>query len=266
MNTLFYRAWLPVSLAVHVVILFALNIIPFGAPKVGGNTPGYVPIDVLNAAPLPPPVVPPKLAVKPLDPPTVKPVTGTQRFIPDTERQPVLPKNVPLGNQSVDPSITTGNARKPGNGTINKEKGPGIGAKAPPAIMSAKNGTGFDAAPGVPGSMGTGGSNEVGVSGPSYGAKSRYGNVFIPGDKVNTDIDKEYTAMFTVQVSVKGTIADLDFTKRTGKNTFDIKARDLVMTRYNDFTPAMKNGIPIVWKTHVGVTFSKSGIRIEEIP
>ncbi|MHB0939007.1 MAG: energy transducer TonB [Armatimonadota bacterium] len=262
MNTTFYRAWLPISLAVHVVLLFVLNIVPFGVTRVGG-TNTYIPVGIVQAAPPPAPPAPPRPAVKPLPPPTVKPVAADQRFTPNAERQPVLPKNVPPGNQSIDPSIRTGNASKPGNGTINKEEGPGIGAKAPPSIMRAKSGTGFDAPAGIDGGMGTKGEG-TGESGPSYGAKARYGRV--EGmSKLAAEVLPNGTvaAIFSVRVSETGSISSVTKTKSTGNDDVDSIASRLVRSR--DYDPAKKNGKVVEDTVRVKVEFNNGRYTVEEM-
>ena len=260
MNTLFYRAWLPISLAVHVILLFVLNVVPLGVPRVGGEK-SFIPVGIVEAAQPPATVKPLKPEVNPL--PEMKPETTSDRANPNTANQPKLPKTVPPGKQSIDPSITTGNASRQGNDTITLEKGPGIGAKAPPSIMAAKNGTGFDAPPGTDGSMGTGGSTEAGVSGPSYGPKSKYGRVDTGVDKLAGEINLNTSAVFSVLVSETGSISNVTLTKPTGNADLDRIASRLVRRRAYD--PAMKNGKVVAETIQVKVEFNSGRYTVEDL-
>lgn len=260
MNTLFYRTWLPISLAVHVILLFVLNVVPFSVPQVGGEK-GFIPVGIVEAAQPPAPVKPPKPEARPVQ--EVKPETTSDRANPYAADQPKLPKSVPPGNQSIDPSITVGNAMKPGDGTINKEKGPGIGAKAPPSIMRSKDGTGFDAPPGVDGSMGTGGSADSGVSGPSHGPKAKYGRVDTGVDKLAGEINLNTSAIFSVLVSETGAIANVTLAKSTGNADLDQIASRLVRRRAYD--PAMKNGKAVVNTIRVKVEFNSGRYTVEDL-
>jgi len=262
MNITFYRAWLPLSLAFHMALLFALNIVPMGVRTIPGSG-GYYPVTMLEVA-LPPPEAPPQPVVKPLPPDP--PAPPDQPVVAVGPRQPRLSKDVPPGGQALRPDIKSGEARRPGDGTITMINGPGIGNTPPPDIMRANNGTGYEAPAGTPGGMGTDpkGTGE-GPSGPSYGAKSKYGRVSNMDVKAAGEINQDGKAVFSVQISETGKISAVTLVQKTGNAELDRIAAQLVRSNFNDYRPAMKNGTVVTDSVRVRVEFRNGKVNIEEI-
>lgn len=250
MNTRFYKIWLPVSLAVHLVLLFSCSIVhPFDVPAVGGDQ--YAAIEVVEAAvpkPEPPkPEVVPK-PDKPLDIQTDHP----------TVAQPMPPaKTLTPGAQTIDPSIKTGTAKHAGSGKVDLTPGPGTKPTAAPDLMTSNNGGDVNAPKGTKDGMGDGGGTGAGPSGPSFGAKAKYGRN--GSSKIAGEVNIDAAAVFTVQVNDQGNVVGVSGS--TGNSDLDEIAKS--MLRSLGYEATKKAGA--IGKVFMRVQFSKGQYTIEEV-
>jgi len=259
MNNNFYKAWLPISLAVHVVLLCSLSIVPFGVPRIDGNQ--VLPLTIIDTAQAEPLPARKKEAVKLLPLPEVKPPVEPPVHVSEGPVRHERANTPEIGNQTKNPQIKSGAAKLPGNGKVSTTKGPGVGDTKAPALVTSQIGVG--AVPkGDPDGTGDGSGKGLGPSGPSYGPKSKYGNAG-GMSKAAGEINLVTDAIFTVQVSVTGSISDVTQTKSTGNDELDRIAARLVRAR--DYNPAMKNGQVAAATLRVKVKFNSGAYSVEDL-
>jgi len=259
MNTVFYKAWLPISLAFHLVLLFALNIVPFGVPRYPGG--GIVKISVIQNANAMTPPVEKKVEVKPLPLPEVKPPIEQPAHVSEGQIRHERANTREIGNQTRNPYINTGNAKLQGDGKVSTTKGPGVGDNKAPSLVSSANGAKV-VPQGQPGGTGDRNSGGLGPSGPSYGPKSKYGNAG-GMSKAAGEINLVADAIFTVQLSETGAVSSVSQSNSTGNDELDRIALRLVRAR--EYDPAMKNGQAVDAALRVKVIFNAGAYHFEDL-
>jgi outer membrane biosynthesis protein TonB len=260
MNNIFYKAWLPLSVAFHVVLLLMLHIVPFSVPRQAGR--GIIRVAIIDSAAYAAPKPREKKVevVKPVPPP-VKQLVEKPAHVTDGPIRTERANTREIGKQTQNPHITSGNANLPGDGKVNTEKGAGVGATKAPSLMTAPGGTGA-VPPGDPEGTGSGGGEGLGPSGPSYGPKSKYGNSG-GTNKAAGEINLVTDAVFTVQVSESGIVNSVTQVKTTGNGELDRIAARLVRARGYD--PAMKNGQAVAASLSVKVKFNSGDFSFEDL-
>jgi|GEM_PF-2323110 len=259
MNAVFYKAWLPISLAVHVVLLFTLNIVPFGVPRYPGG--GIVKITVIQPANAMTPPVGKKEEAKPPPLPAIKPLVEKPAPVSEGPVRHERANTREIGNQVRNPHINTGNAKLQGDGKVSTTKGPGVGENVAPSLISSSNGA--QVVPeGQSGGTGDRNSSGLGPSGPSYGPKSKYGN---SGgmSKAAGEINLVTDAVFTVQLSDSGAVSGVAQSKSTGNDELDRIAMRLIRAR--DYDPAMKNGQAVTSSLRIRVKFNSGAYSFADL-
>jgi len=255
MNTPFYRLWLPVSLAAHLLVLLLLNVIPLAVTPIDGDN--VIPISVVQAAEPPKPT-----------PPPVQPTPPAPRPAPERVAPPPQPtRRIPQAMGEPDAHHATGAVRGNAEGKLTGVKAPADPAgkhrtpSAPPDVMRSPTGRGFSAPPGVNGGVGTQGTNPI-PSGPSYGARARSGP-HEGTDKLAGEINLSAVARFTVTLDATGAALAVHMTQGTGNDYLDGVAN--MKIRKWSFTPAMKDGAPIKGSVQMKVEFHNGDYTIEEV-
>jgi len=247
-STSFVKTWLPISIALHVLLLFLCNIAGMGVPKLPGET-RYLAVEMVETK------TPPKKPAPAVTPPVVTPP-------PKPKPDPVRPKpSTNPGTQVIDPRVQTGTSKKPGAGKASTDPGPKIGPVAPPAVISSPNGSGFDAPPGVPGGTGRQGTELEG--GPSEEASSGYGSGNIGKNDQDRIGNVTSSATFTVQLDAGAKVTGV--TKTAG----DMQAEAVTVAqqklRAHTYKPKLVNGKAVAGSVRMRVTFEGSTYKIQPL-
>lgn len=249
MSTAFYRYWLPVSLGLHLLLVFVFSLIRLFPAEIenffqgefipvivsGGDEPAPDPA-LLEPDPLPDPAAPQKAISQPVGVPDPKYPGG------------VDPKegSVPLPG---------------GGGGESRGTGPDTNRQtAPPPLLSGRTGE-WKAPPGALGGTGTRGT-DVGEEGVSYGVAAKGGPVR-GTSKSAGELNQNGMVTLLVQVASDGSISTPQITASSGEDRLDAIALQLV--RQWTFAPGMKDGAPAGGSVRMRVTFTHGQYLVEEV-
>lgn len=250
MSTTFYRIWLPASLLAHGVLFLLLRSLPLSAPVIGGDH--VLPVSIV-AVLEPPPAEPPMRIAPPV-------VATPPPIVTPPARHMVVDAGNPHSTLKIGPTRDTGSGNiRLGAGDAEKGKA-GAQPAAPPDIMRAPGGGNPPAPSGRAGGTGNLGT-ELGPGGPSTGARAKHGRQE-GSSKLAGEINASAVALFTVTVDPAGNTR-IDLTKSTGNDDLDRLARKLVLD--TDYTPALKNGVPVADTVRMRVAFTNGQYVIEEL-
>lgn len=245
MTTPFYRAWLPVSLAVHLAVMLFLYIMPFGAPALGGNQ-NYYQVEILPAGIIP----------------------------VESKPQPDLPQNtpptLPEGSQTTNPDIRNNVFGNPGSDQKHDGVGPGTNPTptAPVKQMTSSKGEG-SAAPGKPNSAGiTPGAPPGPPAGASSGAEVTFG-VRKAHDKIVGDLIESRDASFRVDldvpVSASGAVGAPVVVRSSSIPELDARARSLVQANIKSSKSRLINGALTDGAVRVRITFTNDIYEVSKL-
>ncbi|MHB9022972.1 MAG: energy transducer TonB [Armatimonadota bacterium] len=239
-----YRAWLPLSVLLHLLLLAVLYTVKIPLPRAEAFeiiTIVQVPLAPLNAATIPVKPIPPP------DPPKVKPPPVP----PQKERNKTVTNPNPKLEKNSKPD---GQVRKP---YIGLPAGPGTGkTTAPPATMTVPGGRNPGAPAGVEGGVGTQGT-ELGPEGGGGSIEA----AALPGGpnpiypKVAEADGLEGTVVLTVRVGSDGRVDSIDVSNGSGYPVLDDAAKRAA--RRWSFQPAKQNGIAVNGTVRMRVRFTK---------
>lgn len=237
MKSPFMKVWLPVSVAVHVVLLLIFSVLRLTMPIAEAQLPQKY-IEVVQIPEAVKPTVPAKVEV----PKIIPPVT------PDVKR----------GNPEATKTIGKGTAVK-----VNPTKGPGKTATRAANLMTAKSGK-TEVPPGADNGVGRESKGPIGEpSGPTYEAAG-FG-VDVPSSmKLAEEDGLEGTVLVSVTVQGDGSIGSAVIFTSSGEPMLDQAARRSALN-LRVSQPAMKNGVPVSDTIRIRYTWKNGKPLVPEV-
>jgi protein TonB len=233
-----YRVWIPISVLLHVLLLFVLQVAPMDDPRPAVTGEGYIIVPIAEI-----PV--PDIDQAPVAIPPMVPTHQLPRV------QPGVPRPAHAGIAPLE-----GQAPQSRGGGNSVERGPGTEPTAPPEIMHAP--TGAQEAPrGITGGTGTGGTSPV-ASGPTTGPAAR-GVPHLPTyPKLAQEAGLEGTVVVSVTVNVYGSPQRAVVSKSSGHDELDNAARKAALAW--NFLPALKGGEPTIGTVQLSFRFANEQV------